>query len=93
MSQKKRFSSKVYDESKSLNVTENHKSEKPIGTDVVVSNTDAMDNSVTVSVICPERTSELFNRNQQSKRKREGDVQLDRSSFQSNVSVASGDRI
>lgn len=92
MSQKKRFSSKVYDESKSLNVIE-HKTEKPIGTDVIVSNTDAMDNSVTVSVICPERTPEPFNRNQQPKRKREGDVPLDRSSYQSNVSVASGDRI
>ncbi|XP_070163583.1 uncharacterized protein [Polyergus mexicanus] len=88
VSQKKRFSSKVYDELKSLNVID-PKSEKPIGTDVVVSNTDTMDNSVTVSVICPERTPELFNRNQQSKRKREGDVQLDRSSFQNNVSVAS----
>ncbi|XP_072744492.1 uncharacterized protein [Anoplolepis gracilipes] len=88
MLQKKRFSSKVYDESKSLNVID-HKSEKPIGTDVIVSNTDATDNSVTVSVICPERTHELFSRNQQSKRKCESDVALDRSSFQSSVSVNS----
>lgn len=62
------------------------KLEKPIGADVIVSNTDISDNSVTVSVICPERTPELFTRNQ-PKRKREGSALLDRSSFQSSVSV------
>jgi len=90
--QKKRFSCKIYDKSKSLSVVD-HKSEKPIGTDVIVSNTDAMDNSVTVSVICPERTPELSNRSQQPKRKREGDVPLDKASFQSSISVTLGDRI
>ncbi|XP_067216325.1 uncharacterized protein [Linepithema humile] len=84
ISQKKR-SSKVYGESKSSGVID-RKLEKPIGTDVIVSNTDISDNSVTVSVICPERTPELFTRNQ-PKRKREDDASLDRSSFQSSVSV------
>lgn len=64
-------------------------SEKPIGTDVIVSNTDISDNSVTVSVICPERTPEPFSRTQ-PKRKREGDASLDRFSLQSDVS---GERI
>lgn len=60
-------------------------SEKPIGTDVIVSNTDVSNNSVTVSVICSERTPEPFSRNR-PKRKREGDASLDRLSFQSDIS-------
>lgn len=59
--------------------------EKPIGTDVIVSNTDVSNNSVTVSVICSERTPEPFSRNH-PKRKREGDTSLDRLSFQSDIS-------
>jgi len=66
--------------------------EKPIGTDVIISNTDVSDNSVTVSVICPERTPELFSKNQ-PKRKREGDASLDRYSFQSSVFAVSGEEI
>lgn len=67
--------------------------EKPIGTDVIVSNTNVSDNSVTVSVICPERTPELFSRNQ-PKRKREGEnASLERFSFQSDASAISGKEI
>ncbi|EGI59859.1 hypothetical protein G5I_11954 [Acromyrmex echinatior] len=69
ISQSKGFSSKIYEEPRPSGVT-NHEPEKPISTDVIVSNTDISDNSVTVSVICPERTPELFCRNQ-PKRKRE----------------------
>lgn len=66
--------------------------EKPIGTDVIVSNTDVSDNSVTVSVICPERTAEPFSRNH-PKRKRKDDASLDKFSFQSDVSIVSGERV
>ncbi|KYM84886.1 hypothetical protein ALC53_05035 [Atta colombica] len=69
ISQSKGFSNKIYEEPRPSGVT-NHEPEKPISTDVIVSNTDISDNSVTVSVICPERTPELFCRNQ-PKRKRE----------------------
>lgn len=92
ISQRKIISSEVYEESRSSDVID-RKSEKRIGADVIVSNTDVSDNSVTVSVICPERTPELFNKNFQPKRKREDDTSLDRSSFQSHVSVASGERL
>lgn len=66
--------------------------EKPIGTDVIVSNTDVSDNSVTVSVICPERIPEPFSRTQ-PKRKRESNASVDRFSLQSGVSVVSGEGI
>ncbi|XP_032674472.1 uncharacterized protein LOC116845639 [Odontomachus brunneus] len=58
-------------------------------TEVIVSNTDVSDNSVTVSVICPERSPRQFPSKNQLKRKR--DVPPDRtsSSFSSTVSVAS----
>ncbi|XP_018313896.1 uncharacterized protein [Mycetomoellerius zeteki] len=88
ISQSKGFSSKVYEEARSSGVTD-HEPEKPIGTDVIVSNTDISDNSVTVSVICPERTPELFSKNQ-SKRKRKDDAsRLDRFSHQSDISAVS----
>lgn len=68
--------------------------EEPIGTEVIVSNTDVSDNSVTVSVICPERSPRQFPSKNQLKRKRDGDVPPDRSSpFPSTISVASGERI
>jgi len=90
ISQKKR-SSKVYGESKSSDVID-RKLEKPLGTDVIVSNTNISNNSVTVSVIYPEKAPELFTKNQ-PKRKREGDASLDRSPFQSSiVSVALGEK-
>ncbi|RLU16495.1 hypothetical protein DMN91_010563 [Ooceraea biroi] len=88
-SQRKRSSGQVYEESKSSGVID-RKPEKPIGTDVIVSNTDVSNNSVTVSVIYPERTAEPLSRNQ-TKRKREGDMSLDRFSFQS--SLMPGERI
>ncbi|XP_018357548.1 PREDICTED: uncharacterized protein LOC108757585 [Trachymyrmex cornetzi] len=88
ISQSKGFSSKIYEEPRPSDVT-NHEPEKPIGTDVIVSNTDISDNSVTVSVICPERSPELFCRNQ-PKRKREDDAsRLDRFSHQSDISAVS----
>ncbi|KYN01258.1 hypothetical protein ALC62_07877 [Cyphomyrmex costatus] len=85
--QSKGFSSKVYEEPRPSDVTD-REPEKPIGTDVIVSNTDISDNSVTVSVICPEKTPELFRRNQ-SKRKREDDASLDKFSHQSDISAVS----
>lgn len=92
ISQSKRFSSRVYEEPRSSGVTD-REPEKPIGTDVIVSNTDVLDNSVTVSVICPERTSELLSRNQ-PKRKCEGEnASLDRFSFQNDASAVSGEEI
>ncbi|XP_036151369.1 uncharacterized protein LOC118648907 [Monomorium pharaonis] len=91
ISQNKRFSSEVYEEPRPSGVID-RELEKPIGTDVIVSNTDVSDNSVTVSVICPERTPELFSKNQ-PKRKREGDAPLDRFSLQSGVSAVAGERI
>ncbi|XP_011866141.1 PREDICTED: uncharacterized protein LOC105561086 [Vollenhovia emeryi] len=87
ISRSKRFSSKVCEEPRSSGVTD-REPEKPIGTDVIVSNTGISDNSVTVSVICPERTPEPFSRNQ-PKRKYEGDASLDRFSFQCGAPVVS----
>ncbi|KAL0118406.1 hypothetical protein PUN28_009219 [Cardiocondyla obscurior] len=88
ISQSKRFSSQIRERPRSSSVTD-CESEKPIGTDVIVSNTDVSDNSVTVSVICPERAREPFSRNQ-PKRKQEVDASPDRFTFQScAVSAAS----
>lgn len=87
--QRERSSAKVYEESKSSGVID-RKPEKAMGTDVIVSNTDISNNSVTVSVIYPERTAEPLSRNQ-PKRKRDGDPSLDRLPFQS--SVVPGERI
>jgi len=89
-SQRKRSSAKVYEEPKSSAVID-RKPEKPIGSDVIVSTTDVSNNSVTVSVIYPERTGEPPLSRSQPKRKREGDASLDRLPFQS--SVVPGERI
>ncbi|XP_070516687.1 uncharacterized protein [Cardiocondyla obscurior] len=88
ISQSKRFSSQIRERPRSSSVTD-CESEKPIGTDVIVSNTDVSDNSVTVSVICPERAREPFSRNQ-PKRKQEVDASPDRFTFQS--CAVSGER-
>jgi hypothetical protein len=90
-SQRRRSSAKVYDEPKSSSVVIDRKPEKPIGSDVIVSTTDVSNNSVTVSVIYPERTGEPLLSRSQPKRKREGDASLDRLSFQS--SIVPGERI
>jgi len=88
-SQRKRSSAKVYEEPKSSAVID-RKPEKTIGSDVIVSTTDVLNNSVTVSVIYPERTGEPLSRSQ-AKRKREGDASLGTLPFQS--SVVPGERI
>lgn len=87
----KRFPSKVYEEPRPSGVID-REPEKPMGTDVIVSNTDVSDNSVTVSVICPERAPELFSRSQPKRKRELGDVSLGRYTFPSDVPAVSGER-